>query len=230
MAASVIQISNASVKFGSATLPIVPASLTEYQCQVTEATIQATSNTTTTSVVATFCQAASEATVPVSSSFQLVLDWLQDWTLTQATSLSSFMFKADAEKRGFALYLSGSTNPSATGVVTCVAGNFGGAPGEPLMSGPVSLNIDGYPTIMDSAGASIRGFSTGATAGIPGTWTPAGSTPPTTVANLIAGTPNTVTANPTSIWTTGQYMQTGTAGAPGQAYWNGTAWVAGVKP
>ena len=70
--------------------------------------------------------------------------------------------------------------------------------------------------------------ATGATAGTPGGWTPAGATPPATVADLTAGTPNTVTASPTTAWTIGQYVQTGTAGAGGQAYWNGTAWVAGT--
>lgn len=68
--------------------------------------------------------------------------------------------------------------------------------------------------------------ATGATAGVPGTWTPASSTPPATVAALIAGTPNAVVASPTTAWTTGQYVQTATAGAPGQAHWDGTAWVA----
>jgi hypothetical protein len=31
-------------------------------------------------------------------------------------------------------------------------------------------------------------------------------------------------------WTTGQYVQTQTAGTGGQAYWNGAAWVAGAAP
>lgn len=73
------------------------------------------------------------------------------------------------------------------------------------------------------------GASTGATAGTPGTWTPAGSTPPASVSALIAASP-AITASPASAWTTGQYVQTGTAGTPGQASWNGTAWAAGARP
>ena len=69
--------------------------------------------------------------------------------------------------------------------------------------------------------------ATGATAGTPGTWTPGGSTPPANVANLIAGSPVTVVASPATDWTTGQYVQTGTAGAGGEAHWNGTGWQAG---
>jgi hypothetical protein len=67
--------------------------------------------------------------------------------------------------------------------------------------------------------------ATGATAGIPGTWTPSGSNPPGDVAALIA---SSIVATPGTAWTTGQYVQTVTIGVPGQAHWNGTAWVAGV--
>jgi hypothetical protein len=69
--------------------------------------------------------------------------------------------------------------------------------------------------------------ATGATAGIPGTWTPSGSTPPATVAALQGGS---VTASPATAWTTGQFVQTGTAGAAGRATWTGTGWVGGVAP
>lgn len=73
-------------------------------------------------------------------------------------------------------------------------------------------------------------FVTGATAGIPGAFTPAGKIIPATVADLIAGAGHVVVASPLTLWTVGQYVQTATAGAPGQAHWNGTAWVAGVAP
>ena len=69
--------------------------------------------------------------------------------------------------------------------------------------------------------------ATGATAGIPGAWTPAGAAPPATVAALQAGS---VTATPGTGWTTGQFVQTGTAGAAGRATWTGTDWVGGVAP
>ena len=34
-------------------------------------------------------------------------------------------------------------------------------------------------------------------------------------------------ARTTDAWTTGQYVQGSTAGAPGEMYWNGTTWVTG---
>lgn len=62
--------------------------------------------------------------------------------------------------------------------------------------------------------------ATGATAGLPGTFTPPGATPP---ANLAAMTG--ITASPATNWTVGQHVEMGN----GQdANWNGTAWVAGV--
>lgn len=73
--------------------------------------------------------------------------------------------------------------------------------------------------------AILKPPATGATAGIPGTWTPPGSRPPATVAAI-----GSVVASPATPWTTGQYVQTGTAGAAGRATWTGTAWVGGVAP
>jgi hypothetical protein len=72
--------------------------------------------------------------------------------------------------------------------------------------------------------------ATGATAGIPGSWTPAGATPPATLAALQGGSPVTVVASPVTGWTTGQYVQTRTAGAAGRATWTGTGWVGGAAP
>jgi hypothetical protein len=76
-------------------------------------------------------------------------------------------------------------------------------------------------------GPIVPPASTGATAGIPGSWTPGGSTAPASVSALQS---SGITATPNTAWTTGQYMQTLTVGSPGQAYWNGTAWVAGMAP
>ena len=71
------------------------------------------------------------------------------------------------------------------------------------------------------------GPAASANAGIPGNWNPPGATPPASVAELQG---SSITATPTAAWTTGQYMQTGTAGVAGQAHWDGAAWAAGVAP
>jgi len=115
----------------------------------------------------------------------------------------------------------GPTNPSFEGnAIPQPFAYFGGDAGAAS-----EVDID---WILDTPPAVNQGTpATGATAGTPGTWTPAGSAPPANVANLIAGTPNVVTASPTSAWTTGQYVQTQAAGTAGQAHWSGTAWVSG---
>jgi hypothetical protein len=64
--------------------------------------------------------------------------------------------------------------------------------------------------------------ATGATAGSPGTFTPAGSAPP---ANLAAM--STVTASPTTAWTTGQSVVLGDSS---NAHWDGAAWATGIAP
>ena len=65
--------------------------------------------------------------------------------------------------------------------------------------------------------------ATGATAGTPGTWTPAGSDAPANLAALQGATP-AIVASPTTAWTTGQRVVLGDGSA---AHWSGTAWVAG---
>jgi hypothetical protein len=67
-------------------------------------------------------------------------------------------------------------------------------------------------------------MATGATAGTPGTWTPAGRTAP---ANAAGATSAAITASPTTAWTVGQYVQGSTAGTPGEMHWTGTAWATG---
>jgi hypothetical protein len=79
---------------------------------------------------------------------------------------------------------------------------------------------------MFGGGAAL---ATGATAGTPGTWTPSGSALPNDVASLQGASP-AIVASPNTAWATGEYVQTETAGAPGQAHWNGTAWIAGPTP
>ncbi len=73
-------------------------------------------------------------------------------------------------------------------------------------------------------------YATGATAGIPGSWTPAGCIVPASQTAVMQGKPITITATPATAWTTGQYVQTATAGAAGRVCWTGSAWVGGAAP
>jgi len=71
--------------------------------------------------------------------------------------------------------------------------------------------------------------ATGATAGIPGTWTPSGCDVPETAQAVIQANP-AIVASPATAWTSGQYVQTLAAGAAGRVTWTGTNWVGGAAP
>ena len=71
------------------------------------------------------------------------------------------------------------------------------------------------------------GPATGATAGVPGTWQPAGSTPSNDASDATA---DGITATPTTAWTTGQWVQGATLGTGGEMHWDGDSWVTGKAP
>jgi hypothetical protein len=66
--------------------------------------------------------------------------------------------------------------------------------------------------------------ATGATAGVPGSWTPVNAAPPENLADLQAGS---VVASPATLWTVGQHVILGDLT---HAHWTGTAWAAGNAP
>jgi len=79
------------------------------------------------------------------------------------------------------------------------------------------------PGVLDVAKRYAKAVAaTGATAGIPGAFTPAGARLPASPSTM-AG----ITASPATAWTVGQYVQTATLGSAGQVHWSGSAWVAG---
>lgn len=95
-----------------------------------------------------------------------------------------------------------------------------------LTEGMYLLGVDCMiAAVQLTGGPAIPVDASGATAGAPGTWTPAGSIVPANV-NSMGG----VTASPATAWTIGQYVQTRTSGVPGQCYWNGSSWVQGKAP
>jgi hypothetical protein len=53
---------------------------------------------------------------------------------------------------------------------------------------------------------------------------------PASYADLAAGIPNVVAANPLTRWTEGQYVQTRTLGEGGRGWWDGNGWKQGTAP
>lgn len=89
------------------------------------------------------------------------------------------------------------------------------------MPSGASLFNGSYP----ATGADITPFvlATGVTPGIPGSFTPSGATPPSTLSVL----QGMGALGETTAWTTGQYV---VLGDTSHAYWNGSAWAAGEAP
>jgi len=85
-----------------------------------------------------------------------------------------------------------------------------------------AIPLDPRIPALETAVAALEGTATGATAGTPGTWTPAGSVPRAKLSAMPG-----CTATPGTAWTTGQHMVMGDAN---HCYWNGTAWTAGNAP
>lgn len=111
-----------------------------------------------------------------------------------------------------------SSEVEAAGLASLEAALYGDTTSEATLPLPDAV------IAMFGGGSGGSVAATGATAGAPGTWTPDGSTPPE---SFIALQGAGVTATPSAAWATGEYVQTGTSGVPGQASWDGTSWVAG---
>lgn len=206
------------LKTGSLKLGLAPG--TEFGCQETNVRITPEHNEAG-DPTETLCGDVLTASTTVT--WTLNGTAIQDWDAPGGVSIVQYSWAHDGETVPF------EWKPNAgatlfTGNVTIRALELGGDVNTRITT-DFSWPMTGKPTtVWGTSGVP----ATGATSGVPGAWTPAGATPPATVAALIAGTPNAVLASPTTAWTTGQYVQTATAGAPGQATWNGTAWVAGV--
>ncbi|USH44935.1 major tail protein [Streptomyces phage GreenWeasel] len=88
--------------------------------------------------------------------------------------------------------------------------------GLPLSVKPMPHGGNSWSYAITPLGGAV---ATGATAGTPGSFTPAGSTAPYDLADLA-----TVTASPATAWTTGQHVVLGDGS---HAYWDGDSFEAG---
>ena len=111
---------------------------------------------------------------------------------------------------------------TATGTLILDPMDFGSSEGYgAIMASDVAFIVTDVTITPGGGGGAVA--ATGATAGTPGAFTPAGATVP---ANLAALQAAGVTASPGTAWTTGQSVNLGT----GSAHWDAAAWAAGVAP
>lgn len=203
------------------------AALTDYSCLVTSLTLTVSASTSDS----TFKLCGTE--VPGVTDLTGELGGTLDQDIDQVGGLFEYASKNTGQVKSFLFEPSTSAGLSASGQILMMAMSFGGdAYGEELTSDVAWSTVGdieyertaggaGWTQRMGKIAATSAPAATGAVAGTPGHYTPAGAATPPTVAALAS-----VTASPTTAWTTGQYVPTGA----GHAYWNGTAYVAGDAP
>ena len=140
MPPTVILITDGSLKLADTQAGLTSA--VAYQCQVTEAAINAVPNLVT--IPATFCGAESQT--PAATGWTLAMSWLQDWRAS-AGGLSGYAFTNDTLTKWFELKLDkDDVTPVASGQVRIVAGAFGAAAGVPALAS-VEWPLAAKPTI-----------------------------------------------------------------------------------
>ena len=134
--------------------------------------------------------------------------------------LFALSWNEKGSQQSFVFTPSTELGTTATGVLTIKPLRFGADEYGADLTSDIAFDIVGDP-VLSFDGAAVA--ATGATAGTPGSFTPAGATVPANLAALQAGS---VTASPATAWTTGQSVNLGT----GSAHWDAAAWAAGVAP
>lgn len=192
-------------------------------CQVTNAALTATPNTTSTPRRGTFCAPPANTVTVGEDDFAIDLGYFQDPNAKDG--LSRFLFQHRTKEAYVYFGGDGDDPPRAIGRVRLTSGNFGGNAYEdltatssmPLMRAP---DIE-FGTSGDSEVVRGDGLASVAVAGDPATLVPTGAGVP---ANLSALQASGIIPSPATAWTTGQNIILGDATT---ANWNGTAWEAG---
>jgi hypothetical protein len=141
---------------------------------------------------------------------------------TGETSLFCLSWAEPGTEQPFVFIPNTENGTKAEGTLVIQPLDFGssGAYGDD-MTADFEFQVLWKPVITCAGDPDESGLATGATAGTPGTWTPANSQPP---ANLSTAQAAGITASPTTAWTTGQYVATADAA---HIHWTGTAWATG---
>lgn len=142
--------------------------------------------------------------------------------LDNKQGIVNYSWAHKGESVPFVFVPNNAAGQQATGTLIIDPLDIGGDEVKKNMMSDFEWDIVGDPVLSDYT-APVT--ATGATAGTPGTWTPAGSTPPSTLSQLQAAS---IVANPATAWATGQYVLL--ADNLTHAHWTGTAWASGDAP
>lgn len=158
--------------------------------------------------------------------YKITLKGLVDTSRMAGDRLFQWFREAFVIATGATAGTPGFYTPTGADPLASLAALTGANP--PVVANPATAWTTGqYILLGDGSHAKWSGTAwvdipaTGATAGTPGTYTPAGASPPASPSSM-----GGITASPATAWTTGQHvlMRDGTS----KAYWNGSAWTAGT--
>lgn len=144
--------------------------------------------------------------------------------LHESNGIVAWSWAHKGEQHPFLFIPNSAAGKKVTGTLTVDPLTVGGDEVKKNMMSDFEWDIVGDPLLDDAEPAT---GATAGVAGVAGVWTPAGSVPPGNVADLIAGVPETITADPTTPWLSDTYVQTLDSA---EAHWDGTAWVANRAP
>jgi hypothetical protein len=195
-----------------------------FECAVTQAGLTSTGGDVVSLVTLCPTGSFSESTERV---WSLVVTGVQD--VESADSFQIFLLEHDGEEATFTYYPKTDSEGTPVGrgfkgtVTIAPPDTIGNTAAGAWATFQATMGLKGKYTMVDEEGNPTGGPATGATAGSPGTWSPMSSQPP---ADLASAPP--LTGQPA--WANDQYVQTQTAGTPGQVTWDGTAWEAYTGP
>lgn len=214
----------------TATLADYDAASATWSCQITSGALEASPDTTTTDVPATWCEPAETIPAPGKTSFTFVATFLQDPNVV--AGLNRFLFEHDTEEAYIFVGFDATNPPRFVGRCRLVAGTIGGD-ARTSLTADISLPMSRKPSVEFGDGASsvvIEGDPTAPvtplrSAAAPGMVFPAdpgiAAQDAPTAAELDE---EGFVALPLTAWTTGQAITIG-------AYkfnWTGSAWAAGI--
>jgi hypothetical protein len=210
------------------TLADYDANSQSWSCQTTAGALNATADTTTKDVAATFCEPAETIPSPGKSTYELAVTFLQDPNVKNG--LNRFLFTNDVAEAYFLLGLNGGDPPRAIGRVRLSSATIGGEARSTLTADitlPLSRRPDidfgdandheivegGEVTLATNRAAAKNGDVFAADTDITGS-------DATNAAKLTA---EGFVASPATAWTGNQFIQIGSW----KFYWNSTAWKPG---
>jgi hypothetical protein len=116
----------------------------QWSCQTTSGALNATADTTTKDIPATFCEPGETIPTPGKSTFELAVTFLQDPIVS--TGLNRFLFENDTEEAYFMLGFNGADPPKAIGRVRLSAATIGGE-ARATLTADITLPLSRKPDI-----------------------------------------------------------------------------------